>query len=200
MKENHWKDNNDPNDSKNTEPWKKIKEDPFPCCPTLSISPTISHEWMQSHVFSFTAMFTVLRSFSPHLSKPAQNPISNSYISPIFHVNSSRRLLIFTTSISLSSTLSLALQWPGVPLWASADSSTSPSPSPSSFLSGIANTKSWFQFYGNGFAIRVPPQFEDITEPDVCSFLLWNILFECGFWFKLIKKKLWLALSWNGRI
>lgn len=129
---------------------------------------------MQSHVFSFTAMFTVLRSFSPHLSEPARNPISNSYISPIFHVNSSRRLLIFTTSISLTSTLSLALQWPGVPLRASADSSTSPSPSPSpsSFLSGIANTKSWFQFYGDGFAIRVPPQFEDITEPDVRSFLL----------------------------
>lgn len=33
---------------------------------------------------------------------------------------------------------------------------------------GIANTKSWFQFYGDGFAIRVPPQFEDIMEPEVC--------------------------------
>ncbi|CAL5427095.1 unnamed protein product [Camellia sinensis] len=25
---------------------------------------------------------------------------------------------------------------------------------------------SWFQFYGSGFAIRVPPQFEDIMEPE----------------------------------
>ncbi|EXC31825.1 hypothetical protein L484_020653 [Morus notabilis] len=33
-------------------------------------------------------------------------------------------------------------------------------------LSGIVNTKSWFQFVGNGFAIRIPPQFEDIMEPE----------------------------------
>ncbi|EPS66196.1 hypothetical protein M569_08583, partial [Genlisea aurea] len=37
---------------------------------------------------------------------------------------------------------------------------------PNSFLSGIANTKSWFQYYGDGFAIRVPPNFEDIMEPE----------------------------------
>ncbi|KAG5590800.1 hypothetical protein H5410_041314 [Solanum commersonii] len=34
------------------------------------------------------------------------------------------------------------------------------------FLSGIANTKSWFQFYGDGFSIRVPPEFQDLTEPE----------------------------------
>ncbi|CAH2044548.1 unnamed protein product [Thlaspi arvense] len=31
---------------------------------------------------------------------------------------------------------------------------------------GIANTKSWFQFFGDGFSIRVPPQFEDVMEPE----------------------------------
>ncbi|PKA61723.1 hypothetical protein AXF42_Ash008553 [Apostasia shenzhenica] len=31
---------------------------------------------------------------------------------------------------------------------------------------GISNTKSWFQFYGDGFSIRVPPLFEDIMEPE----------------------------------
>ncbi|CAL9231790.1 unnamed protein product [Arabidopsis halleri] len=31
---------------------------------------------------------------------------------------------------------------------------------------GIANTKSWFQFFGDGFAIRVPPDFEDVNEPE----------------------------------
>ncbi|KAM3362812.1 hypothetical protein P3S68_017666 [Capsicum galapagoense] len=36
----------------------------------------------------------------------------------------------------------------------------------SSLLSDIANTKSWFQFYGDGFSIRVPPEFEDLTEPE----------------------------------
>ncbi|XP_019440540.1 PREDICTED: uncharacterized protein LOC109345792 [Lupinus angustifolius] len=35
-----------------------------------------------------------------------------------------------------------------------------------SLLSSIENTKSWFQFYGDGFAIRVPPEFQDITEPE----------------------------------
>ncbi|AED93681.1 hypothetical protein AtNW77_Chr5g0112211 [Arabidopsis thaliana] len=31
---------------------------------------------------------------------------------------------------------------------------------------GIANTKSWFQYFGSGFAIRVPPDFEDVNEPE----------------------------------
>ncbi|KAL3728230.1 hypothetical protein ACJRO7_032905 [Eucalyptus globulus] len=44
--------------------------------------------------------------------------------------------------------------------------SAEPSPPPKAAPLGIANTKSWFQFYGAGFAIRVPPQFEDITEPE----------------------------------
>ncbi|KAK8633700.1 hypothetical protein V6N13_014539 [Hibiscus sabdariffa] len=38
--------------------------------------------------------------------------------------------------------------------------------SPSKPALNIANTKSWFQFYGDGFAIRVPPEFEDIMEPE----------------------------------
>ncbi|MED6108675.1 hypothetical protein PIB30_026367 [Stylosanthes scabra] len=33
-------------------------------------------------------------------------------------------------------------------------------------LSAIENTKSWFQFFGDGFAIRVPPDFQDIMEPE----------------------------------
>ncbi|KAK7391971.1 hypothetical protein VNO78_20396 [Psophocarpus tetragonolobus] len=35
-----------------------------------------------------------------------------------------------------------------------------------SFLSSIENTTSWFQFYGDGFAVRVPPEFKDISEPE----------------------------------
>ncbi|XP_076919914.1 uncharacterized protein LOC143580884 [Bidens hawaiensis] len=33
-------------------------------------------------------------------------------------------------------------------------------------LSGITSTKSWFRYYGDGFAIRVPPDFQDIMEPE----------------------------------
>uniref|UniRef100_A0A803Q030 PsbP C-terminal domain-containing protein n=1 Tax=Cannabis sativa TaxID=3483 RepID=A0A803Q030_CANSA len=43
-----------------------------------------------------------------------------------------------------------------------AHSSASAKPS----LSGIVNTKSWFQFFGNGFSIRIPPDFEDVMEPE----------------------------------
>ncbi|KAI5658957.1 hypothetical protein M9H77_27750 [Catharanthus roseus] len=105
-------------------------------------------------------MLTVLRSFSLHPPKPSQNLHSKPHFNPILPINSSRRFLIFTTTISLSS---LVLQWPEVSVSSGANSSSSSS---SSFLSGIANTKSWFQFYGDGFAIRVPPEFEDITEPE----------------------------------
>ncbi|KAL9393199.1 hypothetical protein Peur_012484 [Populus x canadensis] len=49
------------------------------------------------------------------------------------------------------------------PLAQSLAESSSPS---KSVLSTIANTKSWFQFYGDGFSIRIPPQFEDIMEPE----------------------------------
>uniref|UniRef100_A0A0E0PM89 PsbP C-terminal domain-containing protein n=1 Tax=Oryza rufipogon TaxID=4529 RepID=A0A0E0PM89_ORYRU len=36
----------------------------------------------------------------------------------------------------------------------------------SPLLGGIANTKSWSQYYGSGFSIRVPPSFDDILEPE----------------------------------
>uniref|UniRef100_A0ACD5XSI6 Uncharacterized protein n=1 Tax=Avena sativa TaxID=4498 RepID=A0ACD5XSI6_AVESA len=45
-----------------------------------------------------------------------------------------------------------------------------PTPTPPSLnggmLSGIANTRSWSQYYGSGFSIRVPPSFDDILEPE----------------------------------
>ncbi|KAI6692510.1 hypothetical protein NL676_020220 [Syzygium grande] len=52
------------------------------------------------------------------------------------------------------------------PTWTFSQCSAEPSSPSKSAPLGIANTKSWFQFYGDGFAIRVPPQFEDITEPE----------------------------------
>ncbi|KAM7476996.1 hypothetical protein LguiB_024239 [Lonicera macranthoides] len=93
---------------------------------------------------------------SPHPPKPHQNSNKPSIPSS----NSSRRQLFFSTaSLTL---LSLTLQFP-IPQSSSYAAQTSPS---KSILSGIANTKSWFQFFGSGFAIRVPPEFEDMTEPD----------------------------------
>ncbi|KAA8545070.1 hypothetical protein F0562_019831 [Nyssa sinensis] len=106
----------------------------------------------------------VLLSLSPHPPKPPQNPnpsipkpISLSSLKPYSLSNSSKRQLIINTASLYF--LSLTLQLPG-PI---SSAETSPS---KSILSNIANTKSWFQFFGNGFAIRVPPQFEDIMEPE----------------------------------
>ncbi|KAE9459059.1 hypothetical protein C3L33_09035, partial [Rhododendron williamsianum] len=110
----------------------------------------------------------ILLSLSPHPPKPPRNPnpnpntlkpISPSTFNPNTLLNSSRRHFILN-SISLcflSSTFNCLL----IPI---CTAETLPS---KSILSAIANTKSWFQFYGDGFAIRVPPQFEDMTEPEV---------------------------------
>ncbi|GFZ02934.1 tagatose-6-phosphate ketose/aldose isomerase, putative [Actinidia rufa] len=106
----------------------------------------------------------ILLSLSPHPPKPHQNPnpstpkpISLSAFQSTALFNSSRRQLILNAP-SLCF-LSLILTYP-VP---KSRSETLPS---KSILSGIASTKSWSQFYGDGFAIRVPPQFADITEPE----------------------------------
>ncbi|CAG7872276.1 unnamed protein product [Brassica rapa] len=41
-----------------------------------------------------------------------------------------------------------------------------PPKSPKPARLAIANTNSWFQYFGDGFSIRVPPQFIDFTEPE----------------------------------
>ncbi|KAL8529378.1 hypothetical protein ACS0TY_006702 [Phlomoides rotata] len=89
--------------------------------------------------------------------KPQAHPTFPSSTDAI-HTLISRRSLILTafTSSSLVTTLSSAAALPEQPLPQSS----------SNFLSGIANTRSWFQFYGDGFAIRVPPDFDDINEPE----------------------------------
>ncbi|KAK8946694.1 hypothetical protein KSP39_PZI006771 [Platanthera zijinensis] len=38
---------------------------------------------------------------------------------------------------------------------------------PNAPLDGISSTKSWSQFFGDGFSIRIPPLFQDINEPEV---------------------------------
>ncbi|KAL7239399.1 hypothetical protein ACSBR2_005328 [Camellia fascicularis] len=99
----------------------------------------------------------ILLSLFPHPPNPLQNPNLKPKPISLSTFNSSKRHFVFNTS-SLCF-LSLTLHYP-IPI-----SFAEKSPS-KSILSGIANTKSWFQFYGSGFAIRVPPQFEDIMEPE----------------------------------
>lgn len=38
-----------------------------------------------------------------------------------------------------------------------------------SIFAGLLNTQSWYQFRGEGFSLRVPPDFDDLTEPEDSS-------------------------------
>ncbi|XP_073027191.1 uncharacterized protein [Primulina eburnea] len=75
------------------------------------------------------------------------------FLEPTNGVNLVTRRL-FTLASSISSLVMIS------------SASSAGMPPSNSFLSGISSTKSWFQFYGDGFSIRVPPAFEDIMEPE----------------------------------
>ncbi|PON85503.1 Mog1/PsbP, alpha/beta/alpha sandwich [Trema orientale] len=101
-------------------------------------------------------------SVSPHPPSPNSsipNTPSLSTANPKTTTLSTRRPLILKFS-SLLVVSFAPLQYPLA--HSSAESSSPAKPS----LSGIVNTKSWFQFFGDGFSIRVPPEFEDIMEPE----------------------------------
>ncbi|KAL6620225.1 hypothetical protein ACP70R_035364 [Stipagrostis hirtigluma subsp. patula] len=91
---------------------------------------------------------------------------------PLCRCAASRRGLAVHTAIAIASTAAAA---------AAAGAGEAPSPSPppmpetpagappakpGGVLGGIANTRSWSQYYGSGFSIRVPPSFDDILEPE----------------------------------
>ncbi|OMO99097.1 Na+/H+ exchanger [Corchorus olitorius] len=100
----------------------------------------------------------LLLSLSLHSPNPPQNPKLNTSIpTTILKTLSTKRQLIFNTS---SLCFIFLTQQNPVP------QSLAESSPPSKPALNIANTKSWFQFYGDGFAIRVPPEFEDIMEPE----------------------------------
>ncbi|XP_039135905.1 uncharacterized protein LOC120273346 [Dioscorea cayenensis subsp. rotundata] len=102
-----------------------------------------------------------MASLLPCPPKPPQNP------SPKFHCSSRRSFAIGNAAASMVS-LAVALALPvisnPIPALSVAEQEVAPPRKP--LLPGISSTKSWFQFYGDGFSIRVPPQFEDIMEPE----------------------------------
>ncbi|KAL6278674.1 hypothetical protein ACE6H2_022275 [Prunus campanulata] len=111
-------------------------------------------------------MAILLLSLPPHPPIAPQNPKPTTpkltppqpTIALTDSTTSKRRFILKSTSIFL---ISLTPQQYPV-AHSSPEASAPPRPS----LSGIANTKSWFQFFGDGFAIRVPPQFQDVSEPE----------------------------------
>ncbi|KAL4354731.1 hypothetical protein GQ457_06G020510 [Hibiscus cannabinus] len=96
-----------------------------------------------------------LLSLSPN---PPLNPKLPSLNPPLptKTLNTKRQFMVNTASFCI---IFLAQQNPIPPSLAEASTPSKPA-------LNIANTKSWFQFYGDGFAIRVPPEFEDIMEPE----------------------------------
>ncbi|KAK1287966.1 hypothetical protein QJS10_CPB19g01094 [Acorus calamus] len=106
--------------------------------------------------------------FSPSRPpKPYQN-LRNP--TPSIVCRSSRRELALWTASAVSLTLTLGLSFGA--LAASEEPPLPPPPPPTSTASnkllfgGISNTRSWFLYDGDGFSIRVPPQFDDVTEPE----------------------------------
>ncbi|GAB2287355.1 hypothetical protein Dimus_021734 [Dionaea muscipula] len=107
----------------------------------------------------------VLLSYSSHTAKPPQAPNfapQYSFFSYKRRIlccasNLKREFIIGAVSLCIASPLTLRTPF--------ASSAPDPSP-PNSFLSGIVNTTSWFKFFGDGFAIRVPPLFENTMEPE----------------------------------
>ncbi|XP_031736895.1 uncharacterized protein LOC101214471 isoform X2 [Cucumis sativus] len=99
-----------------------------------------------------------------HPPNPHQNPTSPvpppttlCFPAPTsLNSKSKRHFILKTASLCLISFI------PKCPVVQSSENSPTSKPG----LPAIANTKSWFQFYGDGFSIRVPPQFEDLTEPE----------------------------------
>jgi len=88
----------------------------------------------------------------------ASKPIICSSLNNNNSTTSNRRNLILQTSLLCCYSISLTPQLPPA------------LSSPQSILSSIENTSSWYRFFGDGFAIRVPPEFQDVMEPEVHSF------------------------------
>ncbi|KMZ62753.1 hypothetical protein ZOSMA_44G01560 [Zostera marina] len=81
----------------------------------------------------------------------------------IISYSTRRDIFVNTTAISLTQILAPLSSFAVEQQSASQDASNRPKKQ--AFLE-IENTKSWFQYVGGGFSIRVPPQFEDAMEPE----------------------------------
>ncbi|KAL3629936.1 hypothetical protein CASFOL_026248 [Castilleja foliolosa] len=124
------------------------------------------------------AMYKIMLSLSPTPpppqppSLPKSHPNSNILFEPVCNNNNSsilfsrRSFILAAFHTCSSSLLFLSAALAQTPSSSSSSPSVSKSSKNPNFLSGISNTKSWFQFYGDGFAIRVPPNFQDIMEPE----------------------------------
>uniref|UniRef100_A0A0F7GXC3 Photosystem II reaction center PsbP family protein n=1 Tax=Geranium incanum TaxID=1158081 RepID=A0A0F7GXC3_9ROSI len=99
---------------------------------------------------------------SLHKQNPNPNPqIPKPKLLPQSHEPAISKRRFFLRTASIVSAIAILTQQYPVPKSA-AEASPPPKPAPLA----VGNTRSWFQFYGDGFSIRVPPEFQDVTEPE----------------------------------
>ncbi|KAL2325467.1 hypothetical protein Fmac_024525 [Flemingia macrophylla] len=108
------------------------------------------------HALSFMAI--LFSNLGINNTKPFFSFTSKPIICGANNLTFSKRNLILQTSLIC---IGVGLT-PQVPVAQSSHQESSSIP----LLSSIENTTSWFQFYGDGFAIRVPPEFKDVMEPE----------------------------------
>lgn len=114
---------------------------------------------------------------SPPYPKPARLCHKPTPARPLRRCDATRRdFAVYTASAAASAAaaMSLAAATAADEALPSVSQSTTPHPpngGATPLLVGIANTRSWSQYYGSGFSIRVPPSFDDILEPEVTGLI-----------------------------
>ena len=102
----------------------------------------------------------------------APSPLHPNQRRQLSRCGASRRCFTVHTAVAIASAAAAAAAAAASAAAAEAEAppaQASPSKQGSPVLGGIANTRSWSQFYGSGFSIRVPPSFDDILEPEVLN-------------------------------
>jgi len=98
----------------------------------------------------------------------APSPLHPNQRRKLFRCGASRRSFTVHTTIAIASATAAAASAAAAEAEVEAPPTQAhPSKQGSPVLGGIANTRSWSQYYGSGFSIRVPPSFDDILEPEV---------------------------------
>ncbi|XP_044387541.1 uncharacterized protein [Triticum aestivum] len=106
---------------------------------------------------------------SPPYPKPPRLCHKPSPARPLYRCDATRRDFAVYTASAAAAAMSPAAATAADEALPSASPSPTPHPpngGATSLLVGIANTRSWSQYYGSGFSIRVPPSFDDILEPE----------------------------------
>ncbi|KAE8771382.1 hypothetical protein D1007_56752 [Hordeum vulgare] len=109
---------------------------------------------------------------SPPYPKPPRLCHKPTPARPLCRCDATRReFTSYTASVAASAAASMSPAAATAADEALPSVAQSPTPHPPNggatpLLVGIANTRSWSQYYGSGFSIRVPPSFDDVLEPE----------------------------------